>query len=147
MCGERVWEAQMVFFSDVSSEAVKLSDRADCGQTPAGSRQFTPHQIFISLSCCCWWRFIFQVHFSPSDPLLTPLSFICLSSSLCAYLEQHWFFSSPKCFFFPSFGITFLLILNIHTKLPFNYYLCIHPIQVTFCQHRCSGEGFQERLT
>lgn len=36
-----------VFFSDVSSEAVKLSDRADCGQTPAASRQFTPHQAFI----------------------------------------------------------------------------------------------------
>ncbi len=35
------------FFSDVSSEAVKLTDRAGCGQTPAASRQFTPHQTFI----------------------------------------------------------------------------------------------------
>lgn len=34
-------------FSVVSSEAARLSDRADCGQTPAASRQFTPHQTFI----------------------------------------------------------------------------------------------------
>ena len=46
--GESVCERpSFFFFSDVSSEAVKLSDRADCGQTPAASRQFTPHQTFI----------------------------------------------------------------------------------------------------